>query len=823
VDLPALLAAWVLYPLVLVVLALGVGLLLERLAGHRLPGALLPPLGLAGILVLARAATDTHATAPLALPAILVCAVAGLALGRTRLRGLRPDPWLIAAALGVFAVYAAPVVLSGAPTFAGYTALPDTSHQLSLAWMLPRYGPDFAAMPDGSLELSMSAYIDTQYPMATQAALGATAPLGLLDLAWLYQPFLTMTAVFGALALAALVAPWVRRRPLRAAVAFVAAQPALAVGYAMQGSVKEVAATWLVVTAVALVAVAHQARWSARALLPLGVVGAAALGAFGPGTAAYLGLLALAVGVLWGVRAVRQRTILGEARWLAAAAALFVVAALPVLTGIGRALEVSEDLVGKNEDLGNLAAPLRSTQAFGVWLIGDYRFQPLGTAWTATRVLVVLTALLALVGIAWCVRRRAWGPLLLAGVTGVASVYLLRRGTPYTDAKVLAILSPAVLLLAAVGAAGLTDWVRTRDRRVVLLAAAVPGAVLALGVLLSNALIYRDVSLAPYDRYAELLDLNARLDGKGPAINTEYDEFGKYFLRDAPGRTQPEWPHGYRQLGGGKSTLIDERRRPSMKTPADLDDFTLDYLESLPYLITRRSPVASRAPAGFELAERGAYYDLWRRADPGRSAAHVPLGLFALESSSVPSCQTIRAAARRAEQTGDELAYVERAPLPIAYPAKGQRSPSWTDYAAYPGAVVPAQAGRAIMRIEVPADGLYQPWLEGSFGRAMTVQIDGRTIGSVEDELNNPGGWLRLPSVRLTAGRHRIDLVQGGGTLKPGSGGRLGSLRHVGPLALQPFADQAQDVQTADPSDWRALCGKRLDWLEIDARSGSAG
>ena len=43
----SLLLAWIVFPLVLVALSLGCGLLVERAAGLTLPGALLLPLGLA--------------------------------------------------------------------------------------------------------------------------------------------------------------------------------------------------------------------------------------------------------------------------------------------------------------------------------------------------------------------------------------------------------------------------------------------------------------------------------------------------------------------------------------------------------------------------------------------------------------------------------------------------------------------------------------------------------------------------------------------------------------------------------------------------------
>src|SRR5438093_13702470 len=108
----SLLLAWVVFPLVLGVLALGCGLLLDRIAGTALPGVLLLPVGLAVIIVAAQLATLTDATAELAMPLVVVLALAGLAIGRPW-RGLRLDRWAIAGALGAFAVFAAPVVLSG--------------------------------------------------------------------------------------------------------------------------------------------------------------------------------------------------------------------------------------------------------------------------------------------------------------------------------------------------------------------------------------------------------------------------------------------------------------------------------------------------------------------------------------------------------------------------------------------------------------------------------------------------------------------------------------------------------------------------------------
>ncbi|TMK75814.1 MAG: hypothetical protein E6G48_00740 [Actinobacteria bacterium] len=75
-----LLAAWVAFPLVLAALSVGCGLLLERLAGVRLPGALLPAAGVALIVVGAQFLTLFDSTAELATPVTVSAAVAGFGL-----------------------------------------------------------------------------------------------------------------------------------------------------------------------------------------------------------------------------------------------------------------------------------------------------------------------------------------------------------------------------------------------------------------------------------------------------------------------------------------------------------------------------------------------------------------------------------------------------------------------------------------------------------------------------------------------------------------------------------------------------------------------
>ena len=98
-----MLLAWIVFPLVLVALSVGCGLLLEQLAGWKLPGTLLAPAGLATIIVLTSLMTHSGATASIAIPVVVAVAVAGWAFA-IPLTGRRVDSWAVGASVAVFAV-----------------------------------------------------------------------------------------------------------------------------------------------------------------------------------------------------------------------------------------------------------------------------------------------------------------------------------------------------------------------------------------------------------------------------------------------------------------------------------------------------------------------------------------------------------------------------------------------------------------------------------------------------------------------------------------------------------------------------------------------
>jgi len=101
----SLVTAWIALPLLLGLLSLGCGLL-AHVAADSIHGPLVVPTGFALLIVVSSLATMSSATATLAAPLVVGCAVVGLGL-TAPWRRYRPNVWAAVAAVAVFAVYAA--------------------------------------------------------------------------------------------------------------------------------------------------------------------------------------------------------------------------------------------------------------------------------------------------------------------------------------------------------------------------------------------------------------------------------------------------------------------------------------------------------------------------------------------------------------------------------------------------------------------------------------------------------------------------------------------------------------------------------------------
>jgi hypothetical protein len=782
----SLLVPWLVLPLVLGALCLGAGLLLEAIAGIRVANALLLPLGFAVLSVVTLFPALTGATATLVAPAAVAVAVAGFGLTR-QAPWPRLDGVALLAAVGVYAVYAAPIVLSGSATLAGYIRLDDDSTYFAMLGHVLEHGREIGPMPPSTYEATLDTSLAYGYPMGSLLPLGVGHVLVGTDLAWLFQPYLTFAAALLALALNHLLAPLVPRARLRAVLAFVAAQPAILYGYVLWGGVKEiVAAALLAVCAAVLPALMHGSRRS----LILPAVAAAAL----------VGCLSLA-GVVWLIPfavaalglAMRSGGVGAAISRVAAAGALAAALALPTLIA---ALEWLPRTGGfrSDDELANLRRPLRVAQALGIWPTGDFRGDPDDLASAAA--LMALAAVAAVAGVVLAVRRRqvVLPVYVLSAVVGAAGFLL--AASPWIEAKALATASPAVLT-AALATAGLLV---AGGRRVEGVAVAVA---IAGGVLWSNVLAYRDVMLAPHDQFAELERIGRDFTGRGPALLTAYEPYAaRHFLRKLD-------PEGASELRRRRVPLVDGSLLPKGAS-ADIDAFRRDAVAPYALLVLRRTPLGSHPGSEFRLVRRGRYYDVWERdSAPATVARHLGLGQ-GRQPSATTSCDDVRRIAVTAGPAG-RVAAVVREPAPVAELLRGSLPPAWLARGGPGGEVVPRGAGAARTTVHVDRAGRYRVWLAGSTRGAVSVVVGGRPAGSIRHRINNDGPLYEpLGTVELARGDHDVVVDYGGPDAHPGSAdAELG----LGPVVLERVGRREQ-VVVLPAGDAPRLCGRRLDWVQ---------
>ena len=785
---------WVLFPALFCLLSLGCGLLVRWISADALPGVLLLPIGYATIVVASQVTTFFSATTFLATPLVIALAVVGLAMGTRALSPVPSGLWPLASGLATFALYAAPVVLSGSATFLGYTLLGDTSIHLTLIdWVMSHGFHTVPSGPPSSTHAALAGYIGTAYPLGAHTALGAVRPLVGQDVAWIFQPYMAVLAAFAALSIYAILDQTRGPRWLIALGAFLSVSAGLVYAYALEASVKEIATICVIPMLVAVGADYVNARGGVRRVIPLAVATGAGVGILNASILVWLGpiLLAVLVGVLLarGGQGWRQTAV--------AAGAFLAIAALlsfPSLWVVSKFIhDTTNTFTGAGgSDFGNLLGPLDKLQALGIWPMGDFRLA-LTSHVTPTHILMAIEGAGIVIGLVWAIWRRTWWPLVFLAASLIGWAYVSARSSPWGDAKALMIVSPAIVATAIVGAAFL--W-QSRWRPASLLIA----AAVTFGVLWTDAVAYHDLDLAPRDRLAELGTIGHRFAGQGPALYTEFEEFGKHFLRQTdPSGSDEAWqdaPRATLAAGGA----------PPFGQSVDIDQLTPGYVQHFRTLVLRRSGAASRPPADYRLAYTGRFYEVWQRTPGIQVARHLGLGT-PTQPGAVPKCAQVRQLAAGATS---RIAFVERPQLPVFLTAKAKLPRFWGVDGTDPTNVRPYGAGTLTGRLDVPAGGRYTVWIQGSFGRPTTVRIDGRRVGSAKHELNPRGQYARLGQVTLSPGAHSIQIARGTGNLYPGDGGRN---RLIGPVVLDPSSD-TRTVKQLPASRWRDLCGRSLDWVE---------
>jgi hypothetical protein len=786
------------YPCTLALLCTGAGLLIDRASGGWLPGMLLAAVGAAALVAVSQLSTYIAPLAPATPYALALVAIAGWALGRTRAlafaRAWRRWRWQLAVLVLAYLAALAPVLLAGRPSFSSFGILDDSAFHMLGADYLMRHGQNYAHLDlRNSYGQYLHAYYATGYPSGADTLFGGSAFIVAAPLIWAMQPF-------NAFMLALATGPaWVLARRIglvggwAALATLTATLPALVYGYELVASVKEIVALSMILALGALVALHTRWLWrGARGAIPFALLLAGGVAVLGVGfgawaLAAVLVLAAIAASEIRTGRR-RARELVG-ALWLAVA--IVLAGALSTWTGLSRSVQVAKG-IATTSNPGNLHAPLHLAQVFGTWLVGSYENAPGGALAALTYAIVTLTLLAAGLG---APRLLALGePALLGWIAALLAVGLALQilAGAWVGAKALLLSSPVIVLLAWSGFAAL----RSARSALMVRAAPVLALALALGIAASDAMQYHASNLAPTARYDELAAIDARFAGRGPILYGGFDEYALYQLRDL-------------DVGGVDFMYppVGIRLMEGHGYPVDLDRIPPRAWLAYPLVLTRRDPTAGRPPSAYRLRWQGTYYQVWARSR-GAPAAIVHLGL---PGERPFKCARVGRLARIAAAHGASIVAAIPPRMVHVDVAHGLH-PGWRY--THPGLVMKG-AGRLQSTFSVPHGGRWEIWLKGQLMPSATIGVDGRSIGSIAGQLDgnphNPYALTPLP-VKLSAGRHRLTISRGDSPLAPGDGGW--AILHE--VFLTPArAPAVETLRVTAPAQWRALCGGRLDWIEV--------
>jgi hypothetical protein len=804
------------YPLALALLCLGAGLAVDRFSGQFLPTALLPGVGLAALVALSQLSTWAPALAPATPYLMLALALLGLGLHAPRLslgslESWRGRWWMLLAPLLAYLLALAPVLLAGRASFSSFMALSDSAVHMIGADYLIHHGQSYRDLDlRNSYGQFIQNYYGTGYPSGADTIFGGSALLLGLPLIWAFQPFCGFLLAICSGPACVLARQLGLRAGWAIVAAFTVAVPAIVYGYELIGSVKELLALVMLLTLGALVAL--HPRWLGRAprrSVPCALVLAAGVSALGVGFGAW----GIAAGVVLLFALGHQlRGGLISARVAAGGALLgalvLLVAAAPTWRHVSQSLHVAQSIASTNNP-GNLQASLKWTQAFGVWLRGSYKLEPVGVAGALTYLLVGVTLAACLLGALQQLRLRRFALAGWIALTLLVWLVLARTATTWVDAKALVLTSPVLMLLAWGGVASLleaSEGTRLGSRagvRARLAAAAALALVLVGGVLASDLAQYHSSNLAPTARYQELASIDKRFRARGPTLFTDFDEYSMYALRhlDVGG---PDFVYPPRLPGGGLAVGYGQ--------PVVLNRASPDALGAYPLIVTRRDPGSEAPPAVYDLAWQGSYYEVWARRARARPAlVHVP----AEEGKQPLSCPRVVRLARLA-QSRDARVIAALAPALVRVRLRHVRPPR--GWGRSHGGFTMRRAGSVSLRFRLPHAGRWELWLQGQFMPRIRASIDGRALATISGQLAGnslvPDTATPVP-VELSAGTHTLRIARAGFSLAPGNGGAA----VLAAAFLTPAGAPTRALRTLS-SDARppALCARPIEWAELVRR-----
>jgi hypothetical protein len=425
----------------------------------------------------------------------------------------------------------------------------------------------------------------------------------------------------------------------KAIVATVVAMPFLVASYYGQSSFKEVGMAGLTLAVAILLSGGGpklgRTRWVPMALLVGGIISIYSPAGL-PWPAAIFGLWLLGLLAIAAYHR-RLRAVPGIVRRELPAFGIGVGVLVAVL--LPQADRMYEFIAVRNggsdieaTNLGNLVAPLRGWQAFGVWGSPDYRLPTLDP--TTVHRWIAFVVVLAVIGTIWAFYRRRWLLPLAAGAALLIYKASVHAGqSPYVSAKALVISSPLVLLMAVLpltefsfadlpfargkaadggadGSAGAAPNAggdgserRRGPWRWALLAVPVLGLVLLYRVGTDDMRGLRYDPVGPTAHVGQLESLRPLLAGK-KTLYLGYDEFIRWELAGVP----------VTAVAMGATPEVDVRKgKWEYGKAMDFDTVPASTLNEYEYVLAPNDAAGSELPAGLKKVTETEAFVVYKR------------------------------------------------------------------------------------------------------------------------------------------------------------------------------------------------------------------
>jgi hypothetical protein len=490
--------------------------------GRRVRSPLAPAVGLGLLCAVSWLAANLASSAWAGLGAAAVLTLVGAVLlrfepARNEVEGTLP------AALGAILLGSLPFLLEMRFGILGTSLNPDMSQHLFATDRIANGGEE--------------RLITEGYPLGPHALVAGIAKLG-PSFVHAFAGLMLATAVAAAVAPLRLLKDL--EKPTRVGAALLVGAAYLAASYFIQGAFKEtMQALFLLAFAIGLADLAaHPAttegRWNRLKAVPLAALAIGSLYAYSfPGLTWLVGTL----GVFAVAEVVRQRSLHVIRAAIVPAGIAIALVAVAAAPEIPRMLDFAnfETFNPDGAGLGNLFNPISPIEALGIWPSGDFRLDP-GAGFAPTFAFYLGGAIGAMALLLGLVRALQAGETALASALvagGALYGYALVAGTPYQEAKALAVVAPVAMLIAVRGCLEESPPVHAlRNLPGRLLAVPALTAAFVVGAAGSTALALLNGPVGPSNWTPALLEFADQLDDEDTVLAVVDDELASQRGRD---------------------------------------------------------------------------------------------------------------------------------------------------------------------------------------------------------------------------------------------------------------------------------------------------